>query len=592
MDDTAGATGPVTADLRDSVLVVTVDPETKAALTAPVRRALLHRLANRPPGTQAVVLASAGRRFPSGADLADPDALPTMAEVLALIEALPVPVVAALAGAALGDGLELALAAHGRVAGQGARMGLPAVGLGLVPATGGTQRLPRLVGAEAALRLMLSGRSVTADEALRIGLVDRVADDPLAEAVALARDLATRSLVAARDRREGLADARAYVTAVATARAGLAGPLAAPGLIIDCVEAGQLLPFDQGLMFETAMAGDAQALPETQALRAAMLAERRLAQVPVQGAAPVTHVLICGGDPAGCAAAVALLSLGLRVTLASATQPRLMAALERIGAAQEAAVTAGRMSAEARDADWARLNPALADEPADEAPDLVLLAGRWAAPGAEEPVAARGGAPVVLMGRAGGARAGLNLWPGRLAEVMADAAVPARDIATLTALLRRMDRVVLPTTGRGVVAPMTAALVAAARRTAELLGAGPVAQALRGWSLVVDGIDGTGPAGATAQAGHRMLAGLANAGLRLVGDGVAARPADIDLALIHGLGWPRHVPGPMLWADGRGMLVLRADLKRWMADDAGVWTPAPLVERLVHDGVRLSALDD
>ena len=113
-------------------------------------------------------------------------------DVFGTLAALPFPTVAAINGFALGGGLELALAADLRVAATGARLGLPEVGLGLIPGYGGTQRLPRLIGQGRALDLILTGRHVTADEALQLGLVNRVADDALTAAIELAR-LAARN---------------------------------------------------------------------------------------------------------------------------------------------------------------------------------------------------------------------------------------------------------------------------------------------------------------------------------------------------------------------------------------------------------------
>ena len=139
------------------------------------------------------MIACAGRTFVAGADIREfgqPPREPHLPDVIDAIEACSKPVVAAVHGTALGGGCEIALACHARIADPGASFGLPEVKLGLVPGAGGTQRLPRLIGMEAALDLVSSGRMVKAAEALRLGLVDRLSSGDLRQdAMELAREL-------------------------------------------------------------------------------------------------------------------------------------------------------------------------------------------------------------------------------------------------------------------------------------------------------------------------------------------------------------------------------------------------------------------
>lgn len=149
---------------------------------------------------KALVVTGAGRAFAAGADIAGinqvEDAFTAREfsllgqDVCSTLAALPFPTIAAINGFALGGGLELALAADMRVASPQARLGLPEVSLGVIPGYGGTQRLPRIIGLGRALDLILTGRHVTAEEALQLGLVNRVADDAIAAAVELARTAA------------------------------------------------------------------------------------------------------------------------------------------------------------------------------------------------------------------------------------------------------------------------------------------------------------------------------------------------------------------------------------------------------------------
>ncbi len=160
-----------------------------------------------PPETMALIITGAGdKSFVAGADISEFQGLETAFEgrelalggqdAISSISAMPIPTIAAINGFALGGGLELALACDLRVASKNAKLGLPEVGLGLIPGYGGTQRLPRLIGEARALDLILTARHVPAEEALSMGLVNRVADNALEEATKLARSIIKNAPVA------------------------------------------------------------------------------------------------------------------------------------------------------------------------------------------------------------------------------------------------------------------------------------------------------------------------------------------------------------------------------------------------------------
>ena len=193
-DQSATGAGLGRVAIVDGVAVVEIDSPPVNALGAAVRRVLYDSIcsAAADDAVQAIVLLCAGRTFFAGADINEfgkPFADPDLAAVIAAIEDAPKPVIAAIHGTALGGGLEVALACHYRVAVPDARLGLPEVHLGLLPGGGGTQRLPRLVGVEAALDLITSGRQVTAPQALSLGLLDSLmeGEDLRADAGAFAR---------------------------------------------------------------------------------------------------------------------------------------------------------------------------------------------------------------------------------------------------------------------------------------------------------------------------------------------------------------------------------------------------------------------
>src|ERR1700756_5227442 len=201
-------------DLRrdGEIEIVTVDNPPVNALKHEVRAGLVegHRQARDDAVVKAVVIACAGRTFFAGADITEfgkPPQAPGLGEVIATLDEMPKPVVAALHGTAFGGGFEVALACHFRVAAAASRVGLPEVKLGLLPGAGGTQRLPRLIGPEKALKMIVTGDPVGASEALADGVIDEIAEGDLTEAaIAFARRVVAegRPLTLVRDREDKL----------------------------------------------------------------------------------------------------------------------------------------------------------------------------------------------------------------------------------------------------------------------------------------------------------------------------------------------------------------------------------------------------
>ncbi|MGR3436613.1 MAG: enoyl-CoA hydratase-related protein [Shimia sp.] len=343
--------------------VIEVDRPPMNALGVEVRAGLMRavRALTEDATLDGAVLTGAGRTFPAGSDVRDLGGAgePTLADLCRSIEDAPKPVVAAIHGQALGAGCELALACHGRVMAHDAQMGLPDIGLGLVPGAGGTQRLPRLVGAEAALRMLLTGRSVAADAARRSGLVEAVAPPDGLQAAALQHLAQLGGPRPTRARREGFADALAYRRAVQAARTARADdPILAVAQAIACIEAAPLLPFEAGLTFEAEAFATCRDGDQAAALRHAFLAERRAFAPPPGSAdlAPFRHVAMVGGGPIAAGIAARALEAGLRVTVlepgADASlraRKRIMSLVHRLAErakrpAAEAAAQIGRLT--------------------------------------------------------------------------------------------------------------------------------------------------------------------------------------------------------------------------------------------------------
>ena len=221
---------PVSMRTDGDVAVITIDNPPVNAMKYEVRVGLLDLVsrASHDAAISAVVIVCAGRTFVAGADITEfgkPPRQPTAIAVIEAMEASPKPVIAAVHGTPLGGGLELALGCHFRVATPGTRLGLPEIKLGIIPGAGGTQRLPRLVGMDKAMAMILSGEPIPALEALDAGLVDEIVEgDLVAGAIAFARRIVAekRALVLVRNRDEKLASARDLATFDAAAEIGRA----------------------------------------------------------------------------------------------------------------------------------------------------------------------------------------------------------------------------------------------------------------------------------------------------------------------------------------------------------------------------------
>ncbi|CAH2893264.1 MAG: Enoyl-CoA hydratase (EC / Delta(3)-cis-delta(2)-trans-enoyl-CoA isomerase (EC / 3-hydroxyacyl-CoA dehydrogenase (EC / 3-hydroxybutyryl-CoA epimerase (EC [uncultured Paraburkholderia sp.] len=354
------STDVVTRELRGKVLLVTIDHAPVNALSADVRRGLLAAIeaADSDPSVQAVLIVGAGRNFIAGADIREfgkPPVPPSLPDVCDRIEACTKPVIAAIHGAALGGGLEVALAAHYRLAVDGAKLGLPEVQLGLLPGAGGTQRTPRLIGAQAALDLMLSGRHANAQEAVALGLVDRLgsSDDILAEGLAYVHELLaghapvrrTRDATALNDRTSSLA-------VVATARAETAKKsrgLFSPLKIVDAVEAAITQPFEDGLRRERQLFLECLDSPQRAGLVHAFFAEREVLKAPeTRDTKPraLNAIGVVGGGTMGAGIAVAVLDAGLPVTMIERDEASLARGRAHVEKVYDGLIAKGRMSAE------------------------------------------------------------------------------------------------------------------------------------------------------------------------------------------------------------------------------------------------------
>ena len=588
------AAGAVGVMQIGGVIVLTLDHPPSNALTPGIRAGLLDTLAN-PGAAVAIVIRGAGSQFSSAITL-DPDtAVPQVSAVCLAVERCAVPVIAALNGAAIGPGAELALAATARIAHRQARLALPDIGIGLTPDAGASQRLPALIGPQEALRMLITGRAVPATEALALGLCDEVVDGDVTDA---AVRFATALAAGPRPvRPQPGADARAWQAAIAAARAAHRNALPAVGRIIDCVEAALVLPRDAGLAFEAAARSDMEASDEVAGLRAAAQAERRAMTLPAQiarsAAAPVDRIGLHGLGDGMALLAQSALARGVGVIWIAAEAQALAAAVAAIRARQDAELRDGLLTAALREGNGAPLvsgqDPGLLD-----AAGLVV---HLASPDAGVLHRSLPQTPhLVLDGGPGDL--GLALAPsGRIAELSLPDDQDPEIMATAIAVLRRIGlSAVLVGQWSVLGRRVTQAGCEAVQRLVRLgvpvarIGAALEAFGARLPETVLPESWGTRSDMTIREVQHRWLGAMANEALEMLDAGIARRPSDVDHLLVAGHQFPRWRGGPMHHADQRGLMVLRRDLRLWAEDDP-LWTPAPLIDRLLADGTRLSALN-
>jgi 3-hydroxyacyl-CoA dehydrogenase len=353
-------TKSVDLDRRGRVAVITVNNPPVNALSQHVRQGLRDGItqAVADAGVAAIVIVCAGRTFIAGADITEfgkPPQAPSLHDVLDLIEGSAKPVVAAVHGTALGGGLEVTLACHYRVGVKDARFGLPEVKLGLLPGAGGTQRLPRVVGVEKALGMMVSGDPIRADDALKSGLIDEIVEGDLtAAAVAFAEKVVgeKRPLRKIRDLDDKLAAVRGKPEVFANFRKSVARQtrgFRAPEHIVKAVEAAVSLPFADGIKRERELFAELMSSPESKAQRYFFFAEREAAKIPdVPADTPsrdVKKAAVIGAGTMGGGIAMNFANVGIPVTVVEVAQEALDRGLGIVRKNYEATASRGRITA-------------------------------------------------------------------------------------------------------------------------------------------------------------------------------------------------------------------------------------------------------
>jgi 3-hydroxyacyl-CoA dehydrogenase len=678
--------------------IVAIDSPPVNALSHAVRSGIQEAVteAKDDQGIKAIVLACKGRTFVAGADITEfgkPPQPPSLRDNIELIENLQKPVVAAIHGTALGGGLELTLACHFRVAVPDARLGLPEVKLGILPGAGGTQRLPRAIGPEKALRMIVSGDPIPARQALADGLVDEVVEgDLVASAVAFARKAVAdkRPLRRLRDEDAKLAATRADRSKFEEAGGALtsrARGLRAPVACVEAVKAALDLPFDQGLkrereLFQELVTGD-----QSKAQRYIFFAEREAAKVPGVTAADkprdVKRAAVIGAGTMGGGISMNFANAGIPVTVVETSQEGLDRGLKTVRKNYENTAARGGLKPEdverrlglfsgttdfekVADADIV-IEAVFEEMPIKKEvfgkldritrPDAVL-ATNTSYLNVNEIAQTTKRPPSVL---------GMHFFSPanvmRLLEIVRGDQTAPDVLATAVAVGRKMGKVpVVVGVCHGFVGNrmLSARGIEAERMLLEgalpheVDGAlthfgfpmgpfamGDLAGLDVGWRIrkalgtkaeIADAICEMGRYGQKTGRGYyiyqpgsrtpqpdpevealivkasrdhgitrrpidrqeileRLLYPMINEGARILEEGIASRPSDIDVIWVYGYGWPVYRGGPMYYADSVGLAKIRDRLSHYAAqskDDR--LKPAPLLSRLAAEGKGFASL--
>ena len=345
--------------LESGVAVLEIDHPPVNALSLPVRQGLVEgiRRAVQDASVRGIVIGARGS-FPAGADINEiatglAFSPPILLDVQAEMEAAGKPVVAAISGTALGGGFELALTCHARVAAADARMGLPEVKLGLIPGAGGTQRFTRLAGPEAALEAISSGVQLPASRALALGLIEAIAAEPLAEAIALARRIADSGslppLASARSDRITGVDPALFTAWRAKLAKKYRGQLA-PLRVCDAIEAACTRERTEAFRLERQYYLECRESPQRKALMHVFHAEREARRIPGVGpevaALPIRRAAVIGAGTMGTGIAITFAQAGIPVVVIDSNDAAVEKAKQTVFGMFMYQVQKGRMTQE------------------------------------------------------------------------------------------------------------------------------------------------------------------------------------------------------------------------------------------------------
>ena len=370
---------------EDDTAIISVSNPPVNSLGISVRKGLVEAIksADHNSSVRSIIIIGNGSTFPAGADIKEfgqPPQAPHLPEVCEEIENINKPVIAALHGTALGGGLEIALASNYRIAEEKTKLGLPEVNLGLLPGAGGTQRLPRLAGISAALQIMTSGKSISASEALKLGVVDKISTNLLEDAKAFAKQVAeknshpkTSMLTEKFDNDELNKKAIASMKELIQQKFGA---LEAPKKILECVEASISMDISEGLKYERNSFSELMAGKQSKALIHAFFAERKSAKIPEvsrANARDIKTLSVIGGGTMGAGITIAALNVGLKVKMIEQDSENLNKGIQHVTKVLERDVDKGRMTSDQKNKILENYYPSINFQDISEA-DMIIEA--------------------------------------------------------------------------------------------------------------------------------------------------------------------------------------------------------------------------
>ncbi|TRZ96685.1 MAG: 3-hydroxyacyl-CoA dehydrogenase [Rhodocyclaceae bacterium] len=377
-------------ELHGSTAVITLDNPPVNGLGYDLRCGIVAGIDRAAADTavKAVVLIGSDRAFSGGADIREfgspkSFAEPNLLTVIRIIEACPKPVIAAVGGVCMGGGTELALGCHFRVAVAGAQIALPEIKLGLLPGAGGTQRMPRVIGVEAALNMILSGNPVASETLKGTALFDEFIEgdggDLLRGAMAFADKVIAeqRPLKRIRDMKIDYPNQEAYFQFARNMAKGVAGPFPAPFKCIDAVQAAVSKPFDEGIKVERAGFIELMGSPESRALRHAFMGERAASKIPDvpsdTSTRKIAKVGVIGAGTMGGGITMNFLNAGIPVTMLEMKQEALDKGMATIRKNYENSMKKGKLTQEKLDQRMGMLKGTMSYDDFKDA-DLIIEA--------------------------------------------------------------------------------------------------------------------------------------------------------------------------------------------------------------------------
>jgi len=696
----------VTFDGLGPVGLISIDNPPVNAISHSLRLELLDAIARaeKGPGIKALVIMARGGLFSAGADITEFDRAPgepSLHELQSRIELSPLPVVAAIQGLALGAGLELALACHYRLAHKDAKLGLPEITLGIIPGAGGTQRLPRWIGARAALEMILSGAPVSAWEAKAKGLVDEVAEGDLRDAaLQFSERLVDEGAVREPACNRGVPDSldETEIAALVLPHARRLKGRTTQRLVIEAIQASRLR-FSEGMAIEAALAQESLASRESRALRHVFFAERASGKLSAGSSAtvgeahprPVERVAVIGAGTMGSGIAMAFADAGLEVLVNDSDPRALSRSRELVRSAYQSSVERGRITRDAAEERMRRirsidcLGEAAGADLAIEAVfedmelkkdvlsklDSALAPGRLLATNTSTLSVTELARATAHPERVAGLHFFVPAQASKLLEIVRTEHTSPESLATALGVAKRLKKVgVVSRDAFGFIgnrmmldgyfreaeqlllegatpAQLDAALenfgFAMGPQRVSDLGGNDVGAKARihllqresrpdPYFVIADRLTEMGRLGQKSGRGfyryeslsrealpdpevigliatlaserglvrreiddqeivERSVLSLINVGAMVLEEGTAARAADIDVVWTSGYGFPRHLGGPMFYADGLGLRKVFERICHYREKLGYYWRPARLIESLASLGSSFEQWD-